>query len=91
MAIERPSHGKPRITFVISFEDMTPVEPNCHVLTEDELPKSAVSGCWFPVELILSNVSGSQVRAYKKLSPETLAKWRKPNPKVRLRCCQGVR
>ena len=45
MAIERPSHGKPRITFVISFEDMTPVEPNCHVLTEDELPKSAVSGC----------------------------------------------
>jgi len=32
-----PSTGK-RITFVVSFEDFRPAEPNCHYLSDEELP-----------------------------------------------------
>ena len=40
MAVDKvPSTGK-RITFVVSFEDFTPAEPNCHYLSDDELPAS---------------------------------------------------
>jgi hypothetical protein len=41
MALVRPTPQKPRITLVVSFEDEKPVEPNCHYLTDDELPEVA--------------------------------------------------
>ena len=43
MALVWPSASKPRITLVVSFEDKKPVEPNCHYLTDDELPAIAVA------------------------------------------------
>ena len=38
MALARPTPGQPRITLVVSFEDLKPAEPNCHYLSDDELP-----------------------------------------------------
>jgi hypothetical protein len=41
MAVDEVGSQSHRTTFVLSFEDETPVEPNCHELTDDEMPKEA--------------------------------------------------
>ena len=47
--------GEYRTTFVISWEVSKPLEPNCHYLTDDELPKSLIRKSPFPSTWQLSD------------------------------------
>jgi hypothetical protein len=42
MAVDEVQSKKHRTTFVLSFEDEKPFEPNCHELTDNELPQECM-------------------------------------------------